>query len=84
MFGSFGNLFDNFDHILKLAQDEDFQKFFQNPKVQCLMKDSEFKRAVREKNIFSLMSHREFQEAMKDSEVRSALGEIERKFSKKP
>ena len=84
MFGSFGNLFDNFDNILKLAQDKDFQKFFQNPRVQFLMKDPEFKRAVEEKNIFSLMSHREFQEAMKDPEVLAALGDMQRKFAKNP
>ena len=82
MFSSLGGLFQNFEDFLRLAKDENFQKFYNNPKVRELMKDPEFQRAAHERNVFSLMANREFAELLKDPEVQFALEEMRRKFEK--
>ena len=78
MSGFFGNLND----LIKLARDQDFQKFLANPKIQELMKDPEFQKAVTEKNVLKLTSHPEFSELMKDPEIRSALEKLGQKYQK--
>ena len=74
--------FSNINDLIKLARDEDFQKFLANPKVQVLMKNSEFQRAVKEKNISQLTLNPEFSELVKDPEVRTTLENLGRKFQK--
>ena len=74
--------FSNFNDLVKLAQDQDFQKFLAHPKVQVLMKDPEFQKAVKEKDVFKLTSHPEFSELMKDPEIRSALEKLGQKYKK--
>ncbi len=76
------NFLSDFNHLLKLAKDEHFQKFLLNPKVQALMKDKEFEKAVKEKNILKLMSHQEFSKVLKDPEVAQALEQMRSKFEK--
>ncbi len=79
--GSPGKSFGNFNELLKLAKDENFQKFLSNPKVQILMRNEEFKRAVQEKNIFKLLENAEFRELLEDPEIRAALEKVNKKFS---
>ena len=74
--------FSNFNDLVQLAQDQDFQKFLTNSKVQVLMKNPEFQKAVKEKDVFKLTSHPEFSELMKDPEVRSALEKLGQKYQK--
>ena len=73
---------NNFNDLLKFSQDEHFQKFLMNPKVQALMKDKEFEKAVKEKNISKLMSHQEFAKVLKDPEIAAALEQMRLKFQK--
>ena len=80
--GSFGKLFRNFGDLVKLAKDEDFQRFFANQKVQTLMKNEEFKRAVEEKDFLKLAANPEFTELLKDPEVGLALEGMKGKFHK--
>ncbi len=79
--GSFGKPFGDFNNLLKLAKDENFKKFLAHPKVQTLMRNEEFKRAVQEKDVFKLMGNQEFRELLQDPEIRSALDEMNKKFS---
>ena len=79
---SLGKSFQNFGDLFKLAQDESFQKFFTNPKVQAAMQNQEFKKAVEEKNVFKLMANQEFSDLFKDPEVRFALEGMHKKFGK--
>ena len=74
--------FSNFNDLVKIAQDQDFQKFLSHPKVQVLMKDPQFQKAVQEKNVFKLTAHPEFSELMKDPEIRSALEKLGQKYQK--
>lgn len=76
-------MFQNLEHLISFAKDKDFQRFYQNPKVQLLMRDPEFERAVKERDVFKLMANQEFQQALRDPEVRSALEEMRRKFDHK-
>ena len=73
---------NNLNDLVKLAQDEHFQKFLSHPKVQVLMRDKEFEKAVKEKNVLKLMSHEEFTTLLKDPEIVQALEQMRHKFKK--
>ena len=79
---SFGKLFQNMNDLIKLAKDEDFQKFLKHPKVQILMRNPEFQQGVKEKNVFKLMANPEFSEILKDPEIKSALEGMRNKFDR--
>jgi hypothetical protein len=82
MFG-LGSMLNSADGLLKLAQDEDFKKFFSDPRVQELMKDEDFKKTIQEKNMFKLMSNQKFAVLLKDPEIRSALELMAKKYGQK-
>ena len=76
----FGNLFRNFNDLVKLSKEENFRKFLVDSRVRSLMANQEFKKSVQEKNIFKLMTHSEFTELLKDPEVRSLLEGMHKNF----
>ena len=74
--------FGDFSELLKLAEDEQFKSFFEDPRVRALFLDTSFRRTVEEKNLFKLAANPKFMELMGDPSIRAILAEMSKKIKK--
>jgi hypothetical protein len=81
MFG-FGDMFKNMGAVAKLAQDENFRKLMEHPKIQQLVSDKEFMDAAKSKNYMKLLSNPQFSKIMQDPEVIEMMGRINKEAVK--
>lgn len=62
-------MFNQFQMMQKLMNDENFRSLISNPKVREVFMDPEFQKLIQEKSLTKLSTHPKFASLMSDPEV---------------